>query len=456
MENRVSRPVPPPGGAGSHSTKQPRWLKEWVVRAMMVAVSLVLTCVAAEMFLRVVAPQPLNTLRVRPDGVLSHVPGLDFILHGTEYRTRVKTNADGLRDVDRPQAKPFGITRVLVLGDSMIEGLQVDLPFTMPKQLQQRLKQAFPVRGFDVINAGVSGSSGPQAARYLEKDGLLLDPDLVVVTFTARNDVRDAALDHDRPLPRAYGLRTALRSRLHLYSLLERALNASARLRNAVASFGLVAHAAPQRHRPEGIPTISLEALLYDGRLSEWERKGYERLFESYDRILELCGARDIPVLFVLIPTYFQATGFSVALGHPLQVMRIVRNARETQERVLAFLNERGVETLDLLPSMQKNAEDLFFRNDQHFTARGNALAARKTAQAILEKPLMLARLRAAWQQVARIETSGNGSRMTTPRKSAQRRSSLRLANPAQTVLATEPGAQNITPFAKVFRQGGI
>lgn len=435
--------------------KEPGWLKERVVRATMVTAAFALSILAAEMFLRVVAPQPLNTLRVRPDGVLSHVPGLDFMLHGTEYRTRVKTNVDGLRDEDRPQAKPFGITRVLVLGDSMIEGLQVDLPFTMPKQLQQRLKQAFPIRGFDVINAGVSGSSGPQAARYLEKDGLLLDPDLVVVTFTARNDVRDAALDHDRPLPRAYGLRTALRSRLHLYSLLETALNASARLRNAVASFGLVAHAAPQRDRPEGIPTISLEAFLYDGRLSDWERKGYKRLFESYDRILELCGARDIPVLFVLIPTYFQATGFSAALGHPRQVMQIVRNARESQDRVLAFLNERGVEALDLLPSMQKNAENLFFRNDQHFTARGNALAARKTAQAILEKPFMLAGLRAAWQQVAWIEKNGNGSGMTPQRESAQRQSPLRLANTAQTLPAPEPGTP-IPPIAKVLQQGGI
>ena len=360
----------------------------------MVAASFGLSFLAAEMFVRVVAPQPLNALRVRPDGVLSHVPGLDFMLHRKEYHTRVRTNADGLRDEDRPRAKPFGVTRVLVLGDSMIEGLQVDLAFTMPKQLQQRLEQEFPERRFDVINAGVSGSSGPQAARYLEKDGLLLDPDLVVATFTARNDVRDAAQERYRHLPPAYGLRTALRSRLHMYNLLEGALNASVRLRNAVASFGLVAHADPKRQkrqRLEGVRRISLEASLYDGRLSDWEQKGYKRLFESYDRILELCGTRDIPVLFVLLPTYFQATGFSLALGHPAQVRYLVRNARETQDRVLTFLNKRGVEGLDLLPSMQENAEDFFFKNDQHFTAQGNALAARKTAQAIVERPFMLA-----------------------------------------------------------------
>jgi lysophospholipase L1-like esterase len=268
----------------------------------------------------------------------------------------------------------------------MIEGLQVDLPLTMPKQLEQRLEAALPGRRFDVINAGVSGSAGPQALRYLEKDGLSLQPDLVVIAVTTRNDVQEAAEDQDAPRPRGYHLKTYLRSRFHLFALLQHALNANPWLRNAVAAVGLVAPAKP---RPAAENAINDEARLYDKRMSAWEARGYGRLFEAYDGIRALCAARDIPVLFLLIPSYFQATRYAAALGNPARVGRTVRNDRATQDRLLAFFRDRGAPALDLLPDLRENAEAYYFPVDQHFNAAGHARVAEGATRAILDGRLL-------------------------------------------------------------------
>jgi lysophospholipase L1-like esterase len=361
-------------------------MKRWVGNVLLLLVGLAVGLACAETAVRILKPQALNILYVRPDGLLSHVPGIDIIQIGPETRTHVKINREGLRDVERPRAKPPGVTRVLVLGDSMIEGLQVELPETMPKQLEQRLQAMLPQRRIDVINAGVSGSSGPYALQYLKEEGLSYAPDVVVVTFTSRNDIEDAAGAFGRRPARLYELKVFLRSHFHLYALLKRALDENDMLRNALAALGLVKSADPTRVRPGTWDVVSEEAYHYDGVVDGKEAVGYQRLFASYNGILSVCRARRIPVLFVLLPSYYQATGRAALLGNPLRVNRIVRNPREPMDRVTAFLTSRHADVLDLFPEARKRGETLYFPVDQHFSVAGNAWAAQETAKVILAK----------------------------------------------------------------------
>jgi hypothetical protein len=226
----------------------------------------------------------------------------------------------------------------------------------------------------------------PRELLYLEKEGFRYDPDLVVITISTRNDVWEAAHDtfHGWAAPRAYGLRVYLRSRYHLYSVFEGTLNRFPLIRNAAAALGLVAPASPGLDRKQHAPRLAEEVWLYDQALSNWERKGYRVLFKSYDAIMELCRSRHTTVLFVLIPSYFQATGFAAALGNPMEVARVVRNDRAVQEVILKFLEGRNAMALDLLPGARKRGEELFLPVDQHFSAAGNAFAAEETARVIL------------------------------------------------------------------------
>ena len=361
-------------------------MKAWAGGLLLLAAGIVVSLCLAEFSLRIFHPQPLNILYVRPDGILAHVPGIDTELRAPETRARVRTNRDGLRDVERPREKPPGVARVLVLGDSMIEGLQVDLAETMPKRLQQFLSDAMPGRTIDVINAGVSGSSGPLALAWLEKDGFAWGPDILVVTFTARNDIEEAAVAGEGKRARFYELKVALRSRFHLYALAERAINEQDLLRNALAFFGLVVPADPARARPGTPGAVNQEAWHYDGTLEALEARGYNRLFASWDGTVSLCRARGIPVLFVLLPSYYQVTREARALGDPRLVAALVRNDREPQDRVLAFLQARGIPVVDLLPEARRRGKALYFQKDQHFSVAGNTFAGQETATAILAR----------------------------------------------------------------------
>ena len=91
------------------------------------------------------------------------------------------TNSHGLRDVERDVAKPPGVTRVIVLGDSVVFGQGLNsLHGTIPAQLQNLYRGGQT----EVLNFGTGGYSTLQEAELLRSRGLRFDPDTVVVVFT--------------------------------------------------------------------------------------------------------------------------------------------------------------------------------------------------------------------------------------------------------------------------------
>ena len=64
------------------------------------------------------------------------------------------TNAWGQRDVERPIEKPAGVARILLLGDSVVEGHGImEIDATISRQLER----LFPDGSTEVLNFGVSG-----------------------------------------------------------------------------------------------------------------------------------------------------------------------------------------------------------------------------------------------------------------------------------------------------------
>lgn len=89
------------------------------------------------------------------------------------------TNAHGQRDLERTIAKPSGVRRVIVLGDSVVEGTHVrELEDTIAGRLQRELGA-----GWEVLNFGVSGYCTRAEVELLETKGLAFSPDFVVVVF---------------------------------------------------------------------------------------------------------------------------------------------------------------------------------------------------------------------------------------------------------------------------------
>lgn len=129
-------------------------------------------------------------------------PGIEGI-HAMEGRTRIKINAEGFRDVDHEAAKPAGVFRVAVLGDSFTEAREVPLADTYWKVMEglvSRCRGAGPV---EVLSFATNGYGTAQQLLVLDGRVWKYGPDLVLLAFFTGNDVlnNSAALDRhpDRP-----------------------------------------------------------------------------------------------------------------------------------------------------------------------------------------------------------------------------------------------------------------
>lgn len=105
----------------------------------------------------------------------------DFQVHQSENLwIDVATNSLGQRDDELREPRSERQLRVLCVGDSCTYGSGVRREESWPDQLERLLPRD---RFVEVINAGVPGYSAYQGVRYLERDGLALEPDIVIFTL---------------------------------------------------------------------------------------------------------------------------------------------------------------------------------------------------------------------------------------------------------------------------------
>lgn len=356
-----------------------------------------------------------------------HVPNHGGLWYSEyrEFETQVHINARGLRDREIPYDKPAGVYRILVLGDSFAEALQVPLEATFAKQLEAMLST--PARPVEVINAGVGGWGTDQEAVFYAIEGFRYQPDLVLLCFFAHNDV----LNNYQPLEvaRVHGAVQKPFFQLKNGELVE-------------PHFPFEAPPTPETPAP---PLLSVYNWLHD-------HVAFYRLVVPYLRdippILRLAGPSGLlggmavfmaddpstPLTYDVYrpdpPAAWQeawqltaallrrlqrevhARGSRLALviiGAPEQVYperwQAVLSANPDMQgqdwdlnapnrQLASILDESGIPYLDLLPVFQaearSNAPALHFRHDGHWTPDGHRLAARAIA-AFLQQRLWAA-----------------------------------------------------------------
>ncbi|MEX1231879.1 MAG: SGNH/GDSL hydrolase family protein [Planctomycetaceae bacterium] len=164
----------------------------WLFRLFAVSLGLFLGLIVAEIslrFARVGYP-----LLYQPDPFCGSrlAPGASGVWI-TEGFGHVSINSLGFRGPEVSAAKSDDVYRIAVLGDSFIEALQVDEPFTFRSQLEQQLNSSRKPgdRRYEVINAGVSGYGTAQELQMLRHYVLPLKPDAVLLAFFPENDIRN-------------------------------------------------------------------------------------------------------------------------------------------------------------------------------------------------------------------------------------------------------------------------
>lgn len=147
---------------------------------------------------------------LQPDPVLGvkHIPGKKVVWRLEGYSDESFSSA-GLRDTEHTVAKPDGVFRIALLGDSATEGMQVPLPDTYGKQLELILNNKNAVKGkkVEVINFGCSSYSNGQEMLQLQHEALRYSPDLVVLMYNRGDfveNIRDPRTLKAEPRPYFY------------------------------------------------------------------------------------------------------------------------------------------------------------------------------------------------------------------------------------------------------------
>lgn len=192
-----------------------------------------------EVLLGLIVPHHENALYV-PDPMLfwRMRAGVQMEQRSEEYdrarhylTTHIRTNALGLRGEELPP-KTAGEYRILIVGDSTIFGHGVELEKTIEKQLERRLRAAFPKRIVRVVNGGVSGYSSFQGRLFLHEIAPRVQPDVIILAYYFSDFIPDVMADKQRVPPDVLSvtLRAAL-SRSQIYQLLRDEIERRAGLR---------------------------------------------------------------------------------------------------------------------------------------------------------------------------------------------------------------------------------
>jgi len=150
---------------------------------------LVAATVVAELVLQINAATPLwQVLPVPtvmfygpdPDSGFSHRPNVSGIWTA-ENRTHVRISSLGLRDRERAFKRSEAV-RAIVIGDSIIEAVQVEQPDTATAVAERILSAKRP--SAEVINLGLQGVTPAVQVARLQSIGLALQPDVAVLLVT--------------------------------------------------------------------------------------------------------------------------------------------------------------------------------------------------------------------------------------------------------------------------------
>lgn len=97
---------------------------------------------------------------------------------GGPDRGLIRVNALGLRGGEITLAKPLGVLRILVCGDSYVMGVGVDEEHLLTTHLRSLLSRSGRL---EVVNMGVNGYSTDQQLLQFRDLGVRLQPDLVIL-----------------------------------------------------------------------------------------------------------------------------------------------------------------------------------------------------------------------------------------------------------------------------------
>ncbi len=322
----------------------------------------------------------------------------DFVVDVGGEKVRVQFNSKGFRDVEHLIAKPPGQKRVVVLGDSFSEAIQVNIEDTYWYRLRGLLSEGDAESDWQVINLGVGDYGHAQSFLALTEFGLDFSPDLVLFQIFPLNDICNNGIElaglckSQNDLFRPYFVESG-------QNLTLTHVNPSRHwLRTRFISFGILEKTylsltQPQlvnddlhraRYSRRGIPG---DPLLYTfaeehGQIGQISKAWLvtEMILRKVD---ELCRSRGIPWLPVVIPFEARLAAVWDQFSSGFQLVKLQRDYPE--QRLGRLFEELEVPSVLLLDAFDRNNDVVAPYVGGHLNKAAHAITAEESFRTIRE-----------------------------------------------------------------------
>ena len=284
----------------------------------------------------------------------------DEFNYGLKPRCRKDIDDLGFRNAGVPGPKG-GAKRILILGDSFMMGPNVPPDRTMPSLLAAKLGP-----GWEIYNMGVIGYGPDQALLRLEKEGLVLEPDAVILGIYAQNDFNDVYRNGIFS-PANGGCRREEKSRLiESYGMTRPRILFLGFVRNLLRRGRLEVLSGLLLCDHPDLLTESCEAREEKIRLMRCVLRSFEELARN--------GGFALTVLVipsyenVVDSSYFECRGIAIR----------PEDAFINERTVVKLCEEEGIDIVDLSPLFLARGDraELYDAKDHHLSEKGNDLAA--------------------------------------------------------------------------------
>jgi lysophospholipase L1-like esterase len=286
-------------------------------------------------------------------------------------RVAIRTNAIGFRGPPLG-AKPPGVRRLAVLGDSITFGDYVDEDETLPAAIEAVLR----ARGacVEVMNAGV-GSVGVGDLPALLESALRAEPDEVLVALYL-NDAEPSLFVPPPPPWARFSRLAALALQRAGHWRAERAWRTRMAARQPALEAFLASHAVDENADPLRDPRgfdREIVAAFADWGYA-WSPAAWREIEAGMEILRDRARAADVAIGAVLLPVRLQVEASALRA--------------EPQGSFATAMDRLGIPHHDVMPALRRAAaEDRPLYYDHcHYTARGNRIVGEAIAAWLLER----------------------------------------------------------------------
>ena len=330
-----------------------------LAKLLLLGISCLVGFLLGEIVVRIVRPG-FPGFRI-PQVVHRPAPGIGFEMvpgqRAYTFAQPVTVNAYGCRGPELKTAGDAARTRILCLGDSLTFGVGVADEQVYPRLIEAHFMDADRGTQTEVINAAVQRYFTYQEMDWLRQKGLRLQPDVVILGVYANDLGLRPAGDYVREYEK------------------EREQVASSLRRKAPWIYLVAKNSALVELVKQSVRSWSASrnaVNLLEGRSKSWSEKRWEAMGQELAAFAQLARQYGFQPLVLAIPSRSQVGGNDPGADYPAKLH--------------GLCEQLGLPSVDFIAEFKESlaeGRDPYLRWDNHMSAVGHQLVAKRTQQAL-------------------------------------------------------------------------